>query len=75
MIKTTILVPVADNAGVLFTHQDWEWVLTEALQRFGGITYEGTAQGRWVDEGVTYIDDTPRRASIRRSWSSSRKCR
>ncbi|NMP20801.1 hypothetical protein [Sulfobacillus harzensis] len=68
MIKTTILVPVADNEGQPFTAADARWLLREALTRFGGITQEGTVEGQWAEGDVTYTDRSTRYTIALNSW-------
>ena len=68
MIKTVILVPEMDNDQQPFSAQDWQWLLEEATQRFGGLTLEGQAQGWWLDEGHLYQDATRRYTIALESW-------
>lgn len=61
MFEIQVLIPVVDNAGVVFTaeeHLAFEAVL---IERFGGFTlYPANAVGGWFDakSGITYRDHT-----------------
>ena len=58
MVELTILIPVADNEGRLFSADHHRAFEAFAVARFGGITRYGQARGTWVDEGTTYHDTT-----------------
>jgi len=59
MIEVTILIPVRDNDGKLFTDSDHQAFESYVAERFVGITqFQGNAIGTWVDEGTTYQDRT-----------------
>lgn len=57
MIEFSILIPVSDNEGAVFStehHLTWE---AEVLRRFGGFSLlPGTVTGRWLSEGKAYGD-------------------
>jgi hypothetical protein len=56
--KFQFLIPVRDNDGQLFPADDWEWLQTELVTRFGGWTVEGQVTGAWRDaeSGVVFQD-------------------
>lgn len=63
MIKTMVLVPIADNDGKAFGPQDWAELEQQLLQAFGGWTDGGVVKGAWAD-GETVYRDTSRRFEV-----------
>ncbi len=58
MIEVTILIPVADNSGDLFSQAHFAAFEAFVLDRFGGLTRAAqAAKGVWVDEGQRYNDE------------------
>lgn len=56
MFEVTILIPTADNDGKGFDpshHAQFERLL---IERFGGFTRYGEADGAWEDQGTLYRD-------------------
>lgn len=68
MIKTAILVPIANNNGAIFEPSDHRWVMTEAVARFGGITREGIVEGQWAEDAQVYEDRLLRLVIALSSW-------
>lgn len=59
MIEVTILIPVASNDGKRFAADMHAAFEAHAVGLFGGITrLPHTAVGNWIDDGITYADET-----------------
>ena len=58
-MKFTTLLPLADNDGKDLTTAVEAIVQGLAFQ-FGGCSTEGTVDGRWIDDGVQYRDQSVR---------------
>ena len=58
-MKFTTLLPLADNQGQPLTTQVDVIVQSLAIQ-FGGCSVEGLIDGRWMDAGVEYRDQSLR---------------
>lgn len=56
LIETTIIIPVADNAGVVFDEDDWIELQRRIGQVAPGMTRRGPHAGLWTDDGVTYTE-------------------
>jgi hypothetical protein len=59
MVEVTVLIPLADNAGKVFTplhHGAWERYIAET---FGGFSLlPGAVIGSWADGGVVFNDQS-----------------
>lgn len=70
MIKTLVLVPIRDNDGQAFSPADWDLLERKLLERFGGFTGGGMAEGAWSDEtGKVYRDISRRYEVALSSWN------
>lgn len=70
MIKTLVLVPIRDNDGQPFSPADWDLLERKLLERFGGFTGGGLAEGAWSDEtGKVYRDVSRRYEVALSSWN------
>ena len=59
MFEVQILIPMADNAGQVFTEPHHAFFEAFAVNLFGGVTcLPNEATGAWVDAGVVYRDQT-----------------
>ncbi len=68
LIRTTVLIPIADNQGIVFDAETWAWVLAKGLRLFGGLTFEGTVTGQWIEDGTIYADESRRYTISLTSW-------
>ncbi|RYZ17178.1 MAG: hypothetical protein EOO70_02680 [Myxococcaceae bacterium] len=56
MFEIQILIPVASNEGVTFAPAHHDAFEAFVIDRFGGLTFAGTVQGAWLDNGQLYRD-------------------
>lgn len=57
MFEVQLLIPTADNNGVLFDNDAFRAFEREASEKFGGVTrLPSHAAGAWISEGKTYRD-------------------
>lgn len=70
MIKTLVLVPIRDNDGQPFSPADWDLLERKLLERFGGFTGGGMAEGAWSDDAGKVYRDVSRRYEVAlSSWN------
>ncbi len=67
MIKTTLVVPVADNDGSAFDRSAWR-ELESRLMQWGGLTRDSDVTGGWTDGDRTYRDRSRRYVVALASW-------
>ncbi len=62
MRKIVFLVPLLDNEGQPMATSDWDWLVDQLVDRFGGWTLEGRVEGAWRDAktGQVYRDASSR---------------
>ena len=72
MFLIQILLPCADNSGVLFPKEDFERLKLELASEFGGVTayIQAPADGLWKAGAKNPMT----RLSSSRSWSTSGHC-
>jgi hypothetical protein len=58
MFEVRILIPVASNEGQKFSPSHHNLFELFVVERFGGITRYGSAEGAWVDNGQLFRDQT-----------------
>lgn len=68
MIKTSVLIPLADNDGAAFSKSTWEALHTR-LADFGGFSFTRGVFGFWVDAGKTYEDESRQYIVSLDSWT------
>jgi hypothetical protein len=68
VIKTSVLIPLADNEGAAFSKITWEGLHTR-LADFGGFSFTRGVFGFWVDAGKTYEDESRQYSISLDSWT------
>lgn len=58
MFEVKLLIPVASNEGKKFSPSHHAQFEAAVIDRFGGITRYGAAEGAWADAGQLYRDQT-----------------
>lgn len=64
MLKTVVLVPVADNAGTPFPPEAWHEFEARLRRELGGFSMGGVVRGEWVNPDGRIYSDTSRQYTV-----------
>lgn len=68
MVKTMLLVPVADNAGEVFGPEDFRELESRLLALGGGFSRQANVAGAWAYEGRVIRDESRQYLVALQGW-------